>query len=140
MIASSGRLANSAIFFGCRVDQRLSERHDEHVGLDTDPRSSFTECCVGLVFSSPAWLMYGTSVRWMNMKSSRPDVDRELADRLEKRQRLDVADGAADSVMTTSASLVSAQPDALLDLVGDVGNDLDGRAEIVAAAFPADHA
>ncbi len=27
-------------------------------------RSSFTECCVGLVFSSPAVAMYGTSVTW----------------------------------------------------------------------------
>ena len=26
-------------------------------------RSSFTECCVGFVFSSPAAAMYGTSVR-----------------------------------------------------------------------------
>ena len=28
-------------------------------------RSSLTECCVGLVFSSPADGMYGISVRWM---------------------------------------------------------------------------
>jgi hypothetical protein len=28
--------------------------------------SSRTECCVGFVFTSPAAVMYGTSVRWMN--------------------------------------------------------------------------
>ena len=27
-------------------------------------RSSFTECCVGFVFSSPAASMNGTSVQW----------------------------------------------------------------------------
>ena len=59
-------------------------------------RSSLTECCVGLVFSSPAWPMYGTSVRWMNMHAAPADVDGELADRLEERQRLDVAHRAAD--------------------------------------------
>ncbi len=35
-------------------------------------RSSLTECWVGLVFSSPACPMYGTSVRWMNMQRRRP--------------------------------------------------------------------
>ena len=59
-------------------------------------RSSLTECWVGFVFSSPAWPMYGTSVRWTNMQRFGPSVDVELADRLEERQRLDVADRAAD--------------------------------------------
>ena len=35
-------------------------------------RSSCTECCVGLVFSSPATSMYGTSVQWMYITLSRP--------------------------------------------------------------------
>ena len=59
-------------------------------------RSSWTECWVGLVFSSPAWPRNGTSVRWTNMQLSLPEVDLELAQRLEERQRLDVADRAAD--------------------------------------------
>ena len=58
--------------------------------------SSFTECCVGLVFSSPADGMYGTSVRCTNIARSRPKLVTELADRLQERQALDVADGAAD--------------------------------------------
>ena len=43
------------------------------------------------------------------------------------------------SVMTTSTSLgLGDQPDALLDLVGDVRDDLDGAAEVVAAALAPD--
>jgi hypothetical protein len=68
-----------------------------------------------------------------------PDVDRELADRLEERQRLDVAHVPPISVMTTSTSLgLAMQPHALLDLVGDVRDDLDGAAEVVAAALAPD--
>ncbi len=59
-------------------------------------RSSRTECCVGLVFSSPEAPIHGTSVRWTKIALFRPDVEPELADRLEERQRLDVADRAAD--------------------------------------------
>ena len=67
------------------------------------------------------------------------DVDGELADRLEERQRLDVADGAADlGDHEVDVARLGDQGDALLDLVGDVGHDLDGAAEVVAAALAAD--
>ena len=56
----------------------------------------------------------------------------ELADGLEVRQALDVADGAADFAEHEIEALI-AVADELLDGVGDVGNDLDGGAEIVAA-------
>ena len=59
-------------------------------------RSSFTECCVGLVLSSPALGMNGTSVRWMNTESPAGQLVAELADGLEERQALDVANRAAD--------------------------------------------
>ena len=68
------------------------------------------------------------------------DVDRELADRLEERQRLDVADRAADlGDHEVDVAGLGHQLDPLLDLVGDVRHDLDGRAEVVAAALAADH-
>ena len=103
-------------------------------------RSSWTECWVGLVFSSPAWPRNGTSVRWMNMQRSRPSVDLELAERLEERQRLDVADRAADlGDHEVDVLRLGDQPDAVLDLVGDVRDHLDGAAEVVAAALAPDH-
>ena len=68
------------------------------------------------------------------------DVDRvvarqvvaELADRLEERQALDVADRAADLAQHEVDTLV-AVADEILDRVGDVRDHLDGGAEIVAA-------
>ena len=61
----------------------------------------------------------------------------ELADRLEERQAFDVADGAAD-LDQHEIVVVVAREHEFLDRVGDVRNDLDGRAEIIAAAFLAD--
>ena len=63
-----------------------------------------------------------------------PDVLAHLADRLEERQRLDVADGPADlDDDDVRAPVARDAPDALLDLVGDVRDDLDRAAEVVAA-------
>ena len=70
----------------------------------------------------------------------RPEVGVELADRLKERQRLDVADGAADlGDHEVDRLRLGDDQDPLLDLVGDVGDHLDGGAEVVAAALPLDH-
>ena len=95
-------------------------------------RSSFTECCVGLVFSSPALGMNGSSVRWMKTESPRRQLVAELADGLEERQALDVADRAADLDQHEVDALVARRHE-LLDGVGDVRDHLHGAAEIVAA-------
>ena len=63
-----------------------------------------------------------------------------LADRLEERQRLDVADRAADlGDHDVDVCGLGDDQDPLLDLVGDVRDHLDGGAEVVAAALAADH-
>ncbi len=56
-IASTGRLANRAIFLRISLESEPSERHISMSGAIPIRRSSLTECCVGLVFSSPAWPM-----------------------------------------------------------------------------------
>ena len=100
--------------------------------------SSRTECCVGLVFSSPAAAMYGTQREMDVDRVLAADVLAELADRLEERQGLDVADRAADldddDVVVLGATLLHRS----LDLVGDVRDHLDGRAEVVAAPLLGD--
>jgi hypothetical protein len=75
-------------------------------------RNSLTECCVGFVFA-------------------------ELTDSLKIRQALDVADGAADLAQYEIVRIV-AVADEVLDGVGDMGDHLDGGAEIVAAALLGD--
>ncbi len=62
------------------------------------------------------------------------ELDAHLADRLEERQRLDVADRAAD-LDHADVGIARAELDAALDLVGDVRDDLHRGAEIVAAAL-----
>jgi hypothetical protein len=69
----------------------------------------------------------------------RPDVLAHLADGLEERQRFDVADRPADLDDHDVRVAVAGDPrDALLDLVGDVRDDLDRAAEVVAAALLGD--
>src|SRR5229473_2310509 len=58
----------------------------------------------------------------------------DLADRLEERQPLDVADGAAD-LTQHKVELVIAVEDEILDGVGDMRDHLDRGAEIIAAPF-----
>ena len=55
--ASTGSDANSAIFLRISRDSPPSERATTMSGWMPMRRSSLTECCVGLVFSSPAWPM-----------------------------------------------------------------------------------
>ena len=60
------------------------------------PRSSVTECWVGLVFCSPDGREIGHE-RQVHVADVVPaDVAAELPDRLEERHDLDVADRAAD--------------------------------------------
>src|SRR3984893_15141724 len=61
----------------------------------------------------------------------------ELANRLEKRQALDVADRAAD-LANHEILAVEVGQDKLLDRSGDWGNHLHRRAEIFAAPLAAD--
>ena len=68
------------------------------------------------------------------------DVNGELADRFKERQRLDVADRSADlSDHNVNVACLRDQLDPLLDLIGDVGNNLNGRSEIVAATLATDN-
>ena len=102
-------------------------------------RSSVTECCVGFVFCSPD----GTDERHERdvdvADVVAADVEPELPDRLEEREDLDVADRAAD-LGDDDIDLVGDETvDAPLDLVGDVGDDLHGLAEVVAAPLGRQH-
>src|SRR5207248_10865936 len=65
-------------------------------------------------------------------------LEADLPDRLEERQRLDVAHRTAN-LNNRDVGVARTALDVRLDLVGDVRDDLDGAAEIVAAAFLLDH-
>ena len=74
---------------------------------------------------------------WTNTRLAAAEVVAQLADRLDERQALDVADRAAD-LADDEVEPVGVGEREFLDRVGDVGDDLDGRAEIVAAPLAGD--
>ena len=102
-------------------------------------RSAATECWVGLVFSSPDGPMYGTSETWRKKQLSRPTSWRTW--RAASRKGSDSMSPTVPpiSVMTTSTPVTAHRADPVLDLVGDVRDDLHGVAEVVAAPLLGDH-
>ena len=128
-------LQNIAIF--CRISAGISRsvRQIRMSGWTPISRSFITECCVGLVFTSPAAAMYGSKRQVDVDDVLRPGVVTHLPDRLEERQRLDVAHRAAhlddDRVVPLGGGA-----DDRLDLVGDVRNHLDRLPEVLARVAP----
>ena len=103
-------------------------------------RSLATDCCVGLVFNSPAALMNGTYVTWMKHRVADARFQREFADGLQKRQPFDVAGRAADfGDDDVRLALLSEDVDAVFDFVGDVRNHLHRLAEIFPLALVVEH-
>ena len=110
-------------------------------------RSAATECWVGLVFSSPLGGEVGHEGDVEEEHAVAAQVVAHLAGGLEERQRLDVADGAADLgdddvgrvgvVDPRGAGGLRAHPQ--LELVGDVRDHLHRVAEVLAASLPGDH-
>src|SRR6516164_4602560 len=62
----------------------------------------------------------------------------ELTDRFEERQSLNVTDRAAD-LHQHEIDPVAASKDEVLDGIGDVRDNLDGGAEVVAAPLPGEN-
>ena len=138
-IASIGSDANSAIFLRTSLRQAALGAADDHVGLDADAAQLVDRVLrrLGLQLARVADVRHQREVD--EHAAAAPDVDRELADRLQERQRLDVAHRAADlGDHDVDVLALGDQLDAVLDLVGDVRDDLDRAAEVVAAALLAD--
>ena len=96
-----------------------------------------TECWVGLVLSSPAAAMYGTRVTWTKSVFSRPSSWRIW--RMASRKGSDSISPTVPPISTDDdVDIVRDLLHGGLDLVGDVRNDLDGLAQIVAAALLGD--
>src|SRR4051794_20850938 len=119
--------------------ERLGTAADDHVRLDADPPQLLHRVLRRLRLQFARVLDERHQRHVDEHAAVTALVDLELAQSLEERQRLDVADGAADLGDDELHVLrVSDELDAALDLVGDVRNHLDGVAQIVAAALAAD--
>ena len=134
MTASGGTSQKSEIFALISGVSGSGPRATIIVGRIPIARSSRTECWVGFVFASPTGPTTGTSVVWTNAMCRSPSLVGELPERLEERHRFDVADGSADlDQHDLGAGRLGDLPDRPLDLPGDVRDDLDRVAEVVAA-------
>ena len=121
------------------LGQRALGAADHHVGRDADAPQLVDGVLRRLRLQLAGVADVGHEREVDEHAAGATGVDRELADGLEERQGLDVADGAADlRDHHVDIGALRDHPNALLDLVGDVRDDLDGRAEVVAAALAAD--
>ena len=142
MTARISTSPKSAIFSLQRLADGLLAARDDRVRLDADGAQLIDRVLRGLALELLA-RVHVRHQRQMHVADVvASDVVLHLPDRLEERQRLDVTDGAADlddhDIRLRQLIFGHAQ-DAMLDLVGDVRDDLHGAAEIVAAAFLGDH-
>ena len=110
----------------------------QHVGLDAD-RPEVAHAVLrrlGLQLSGRADEGHERQVDVERVLAA--DVEAELPDRLQERHAFDVADRAAD-LDQHDVHVAARLADGVLDLVGDVGNDLHRPAQVVAAALLLDH-
>src|SRR4029453_3716589 len=116
---------------------RLFAAADQDVGLDSDLHQVPHRVLGRLGFELPGCRAVGTQGEMNEQRVVAPHFLTELTDRFEERQRFDVSDCAPDfsdhDIMPRGAA-----PDGILDFVGYVGDDLNRRTEVLAAAFLAD--
>ena len=130
-------LLDVAVERDLRLDPRGQEAvrpAQEDVGLDPDRAQLLHRMLRGLGLELGGGLHEGHEREVDVEHVLAPDVLLELADGLEERQPLDVADRAADLDDHDVRAAGDAR-DGRLDLVGDVRNDLDRPAEVVAPAL-----
>ena len=116
--------------------QLLVRAADDDVGMDTDA-SQLVDGVLCRLRLQLAGRLDERNERDVDIRDVLlADLAAELPDRLEERQRLDVADGAADlRDDDVGRARLRRAPDARLDLVRDVRDHLHGRAEEVALAL-----
>ena len=135
MTARSSTLQKAAIF--CFISRRQGAvgAAEQDVGLDADGEQLLDGVLGGLGLEF--------------LRGGDPGHEREvdedsvlaaeflahLADGFEEGERFDVADGAADFDDGDVGAVGGDLAHGVLDFVGDVGDDLDGFAEVVAAAL-----
>ena len=116
----------------------VGAQHDR-VGLDTDVAQRRHRVLGGLGLQLARGPDVGQQRDVQEEDVVAADLVADLADGLEERQRLDVADRAADLGDDDVDLGTGHTADARLDLVGDVRDDLHGVAEVLAASLLGDH-
>ncbi len=121
------------------VAHRVVGAQDDDIGLDADA-TQLLDRVLGRLGLELTGRGEGRQQGHVDVHDVAPaDVLAHLADGFEERQALDVADGPADlDDHDVRIAIPGDAADALLDLVGDVRDDLHGATEVVAAALLGD--
>ena len=137
MTADLRHVAEQGDLVALALGQRPVAAAQQHVGLDAEAGQLAHRMLgrLGLQFARGGDVRH--QVVWTLTVWSRPRSFLQLANRLDERQALDVADRAAD-LANDEIEAVGLGEREFLDRVGDVRDDLDGRAEIVAAPLAGD--
>ncbi len=119
--------------------ERIARAADDDVGVDTDA-AQLVDGVLRRLRLQLAGRVDERHQRDVEVEHVlRAGLAADLADRLEERERLDVADRAADlGDDDVAVGRLTGSAHAVLDLVRDVRDHLHGRAEVLAAAFLAD--
>ena len=135
MTARSSTLQKSGDFLFHLAREGAVGTAEKDVGLDADGEEFFDGVLGGL----------GLELLRGGDPGNESEVDEDgvfaaeflahLADGFEEGERFDVADGAADFDDGDVCAIGGDFAHGVLDFVGDVGDDLDGFAEVVAAAL-----
>ncbi|MDT4841795.1 hypothetical protein FQZ97_756680 [compost metagenome] len=125
------------------VGNRAVGAAQQHVSLDADGAQFLGGVLRGLGLELAGGGDPGHVAQVHEGRVVRAHAQAHLAHGFQEGQRFDVAHGAADfddgHVHLVRRADAGAALDVFLDLVGDVRNDLDGLAEVVAAAFLLEH-
>ena len=116
------------------VGNRMFRTTNQHVGRDPDTAQFLDAVLGGFCFQFTRGGQIGQQRQMHENALATRFVLGKLADRLEKGQGLDIADGAADFT-EHEINLVLADADEFLDLVGDMRDHLNGLAQIVPTPF-----
>ena len=135
--ADLGTLQNRAIFSRSLSGSGRSQRHSRTSGWTPEAGQLAHRMLgrLGLQFAGGGDPRHQRGVDADRLVAAK--VVAQLADRLDERQAFDVADRAADLADDEIESVGIAERE-FLDRVGDVRDDLDGRAEIIAAPLLGD--
>ena len=121
------------------VGQRILAAAQQHVGLDTDAAQFLHAVLRGLGLDLARAADDRHQREMQEHAVVAAQLDAQLANGFQERQRFDVADRAAD-LHHAHVGIAGAELDGTLDFVGDVRNHLHRRTQVVAATLLGDHA
>ena len=131
-------IAEEGDFLALLVRDRLFGAAHEDVGGDADALEFLDAVLRGLCLQLATGGEIGQKGEMHEDALSARAIMAELADRLKERQPLDIAHGAADFT-EHEIDLIFANAQELLDFIGDMRDDLNGLAQIVAAPLLFQH-